>query len=80
MDETKTSAPDKHQAHVFEPSPAVPLNPGAGATPEEAAVPESADSTHTSEPNCALCGAPQNDQIHMSGKADADNESPRWGL
>jgi len=80
MDATKTLAPDKHQAHIFEPSPAVPLNPRAAATSQEAAVPEGADSAHTSESNCSLCGAPRNDQIHINGKAEADDESPRWGL
>jgi hypothetical protein len=80
MDETTTSAPDKHQAHIFEPRPTVSLNPRAGATSQEVAGTESADSPHTSESNCALCGAPRNDQLHIDGTAEADNASPRWGL
>jgi hypothetical protein len=80
MNETTTTAPDKHQAHIFEPGPAVPLNPRAGATSQEAAAAESAEFPHTGESNCALCGAPRSDQLHIDGTADADNASPRWGL
>jgi hypothetical protein len=80
MDESKTSAPDKHQPHIFEPDPTVPLNPRAGATSQEVAGTESADSPRTSESNCALCGAPIGDQLHIEGKAEADAESPKWGL
>ena len=80
MDESTTSAPDKHQAHIFEPGPAVPLNPRAGATSQEVAGTESADSAHTGESTCALCGAPRNDQLHIDGTAEADSTSPRRGL
>jgi hypothetical protein len=79
MDETTTLAPDKHQAHIFEPGPAVPLNPRAGATSQDLAGTESADA-HTGESSCALCGAPRNDRLHIDGTAEADNASPRWGL
>lgn len=78
MDESKTSAPDKHQPHVFEPSPEVPIAyPRAGSMPllgVPAAAIDPADG-----PNCALCGAPQDARIHTEGKAEADAESPDWG-
>ena len=80
MDETTKSAPDKHQAHIFEPGPTVPLNPRDGATSQEVAGTESAVSPHASESSCALCGAPRNDQLHIDGTAEADSSSPRWGL
>ena len=79
MDESKTSAPDKHQPHTFEPSPGVPLDPRAGAT-QEAAGTEGTDLPQASGPNCALCGAPRDNPIHIEGKAEADAESPKWGL
>ena len=77
MDESKTSAPDKHQPHAFQPSPEVPLDPRAGAT-QEAAGTEGTDFPQASGSNCALCGAPRDNQIHIEGEAEA--ESPRWGL
>src|ERR1035437_9815539 len=79
MDESKTSAPDKHKPHTFEPSPGVPLNPRAGAT-QGAAGTEGTDLPQGSGSNCALCGAPIGDQLHIKGKAEADAESPKWGL
>jgi hypothetical protein len=77
MDEAKTSAPDKHQPHPFQSSPEAPLDPRAGAT-QEAAGTEGPDVPQASGPNCALCGAPRDDQIHIEGEAEA--ESPHWGL
>jgi hypothetical protein len=29
---------------------------------------------------CALCRKPREDRIHIAGEAEADAESPRWGL
>lgn len=81
MTESRTSAPDKDQPHPFQQGPGVPVvYPRAGATLQEAVGTESTDLPHASEPNCALCGAPRDAQIHIEGKAEADAESPRWGL
>jgi hypothetical protein len=81
MDEAKTSAPDKHQPHPFQSSLEVPIvYPGAPAMLQEPVVTEGTDLPDASGPNCALCGAPQDDQIHIEGEAKADAESPRWGL
>jgi hypothetical protein len=77
MDESKTSAPHKHQPHSFQPGPEVPLDPKAGAT-QEAPGTEGTDLPQASGSNCALCGAPLDDQLHIEGKAEA--ESPKWGL
>jgi hypothetical protein len=81
MDEAKTSAPDKDQPHPFQQGLEVPVaHPGAGAMLQDTAVIEETDLPHSSGPNCALCGAPRDDQIHIEGEAEADAESPRWGL
>jgi hypothetical protein len=78
MDESKTSAPDKHQPHVFEPSPEVPIvNPRIGSMPQLGAP--AATIGPAGRPNCALCGAPEDARIHIEGKAEADAESPDWG-
>ena len=78
MDESKTSAPDKHQPHVFEPKPEVPIvNPTAGSMPL-LGVPAAATGP-ADRRNCALCGAPQDARIHTEGKVEADTESPDWG-
>jgi hypothetical protein len=29
--------------------------------------------------NCAVCGEPKPDQIHLDAEAEADAESPNWG-
>jgi hypothetical protein len=80
MDEAKASAPDKHRPHPFQPSTEVfAVYPGAPAMLQEAVVEEGTDLPHASGPKCALCGAPQDDQIHIEGKAEADAESPKWG-
>ncbi|HEX7611207.1 MAG TPA: hypothetical protein VF371_00435 [Candidatus Limnocylindrales bacterium] len=79
MDEAKTSAPDKHQPHPFQSSPEVPLIPRAGAT-QEAAGTEGTDLPQASGSSCALCGARRDNPIHIEGKAEADAESPKWGL
>jgi hypothetical protein len=79
MIDSKTSAPDKNAPHAFEPSPEVPLNPRAGAM-QEAVGGAGTDLSQASGSTCALCGAPQGDQLHIEGKAEADAESPRWGL
>jgi hypothetical protein len=79
MDESKTSAPEKDQPHPFVSGPEVPLDPRAGAT-QEAAGTEGTDLPQASGANCALCGAPRGAQIHIEGKAEADAESPKWGL
>jgi hypothetical protein len=71
LDGSRTSTPDEHQPHAFEPGPDVPI---VNATAEDTGLP------HGSGPKCALCGAPQDDQIHTKGEAKADAESPRWGL
>ena len=82
MDEAKTSAPDKASAApVPVQGPEVPIvYPGAPAMLQEPVVTEGTDLPDASGPNCALCGAPQDDQIHIEGEAEADAESPRWGL
>lgn len=79
MVESKTAAPDKHEPHAFEPGPEVPFDPRAGATHEEAGA-AGTDLSQTSGSTCALCGAPLGDPLHLAGKAEADAESPRWGL
>jgi hypothetical protein len=80
MNESKTSAPDRHQPHPFQLSPEVPVVLAGGVAPlQEAVVAEGTDLPHASEPNCALCGAPRDAQIHIEGKAEADAESPKWG-
>lgn len=79
MDASTTPAPDKHQPHTFEPGPEVPLDPRAGATQETAGT-EGGSVAQGSGSNCALCGAPRDDQLHIEGKAEAEAESPRWGL
>src|ERR1035437_6106065 len=63
MDESKTSAPDNHHPHAFEPSPEVPLDPRAGAQHEEAGG-EGTDLPQASGSKCALCGAPLGDRLH----------------
>jgi hypothetical protein len=79
MDESKPSAPDKHQPHAFEPSPEVPLDPRSGAT-QEAAGTEGGGLAQGAGSNCVLCGAPRGDPLHIEGEVEADAESPRWGL
>jgi hypothetical protein len=80
MNESKTSAPDKHQPHPFQRSTKFPAILGKGeATQEDAAATEGASLPDASEPSCALCGAPREAQIHIEGKAEADAESPKWG-
>jgi len=79
MDESKVSAPDKHQPHIFEPGPEVALDPRAGAV-QGAADTEGTNVPPAGGPKCALCGAPRADKLHIEGKAEADAESPRWGL
>jgi len=80
MNESRTSAPDKHQPHPFQPSSEVPVvYPRAGAMLQEAADTEGTALPHAGEPNCALCGAPRDAQIHIEGEAEADAESPKWG-
>lgn len=81
MDESKTSAPDKDQPHAFEAGPEVPIvYPSSGASLQETATEDGAAPQHTSGANCALCGALRGAQIHIAGKAEADAESPTWGL
>jgi len=81
MDEAKTSAPEKDQPHPFVSGPEVPaVSPAPGAMSPETAVTEGTVLAHASGANCALCGAPRGAQIHIEGKAEADAESPRWGL
>jgi hypothetical protein len=72
MDESKASAPDKDQPHTFQPAPDSPLQQGIPA--------EGTGQAPAGEPNCALCGAPRGDRKHLEGKAEADTESPNWGL
>jgi hypothetical protein len=80
MDESNTSAPDKDQPHPFQASPEVPVvYPRSGAMLQETAVAEGTVLHQPSALACALCGAPQGDQIHIEGKAQADAESPNWG-
>jgi hypothetical protein len=78
MDESKTSAPDKHQPHVFEPSPEVPIiYPRTGSMLQQGLP--AGPMGPASSPNCALCGAPRDAQIHIEGNAEAEAESPKWG-
>jgi len=80
MSETKTLAPVKDEPHPFQPSPEVPVvfaRAGAevqGANDAEAKAPQ-----HVSSAKCALCGAARDVQIHIDGKAEADEDSPKWG-
>jgi hypothetical protein len=78
MDESKSSVPDKHQSHVFEPSPEVPIVYPRTGSMLQLGVP-SAPMGSAGRPNCALCGAPRDARIHTEGKAEADAESPDWG-
>lgn len=81
MDESKTSAPDKHQPHAFEATPEVPLVPtGAGIVLAQGLPVERTGLPGLTESKCALCGAPRGDKIHIEGEKEADAESPHWGL
>jgi len=71
MAEIPMPAPDKDQPHTFEAGPEVPA---AYTLTEGPALPDAGGA------NCSLCGAPRAAQIHLEGKAEADSESPRWGL
>jgi hypothetical protein len=80
MDESKTSAPDKHQPHTFEAGSETPIVYPVGAA-MISEIQEDGGSA-VGQPNtaaCALCGAPRNDRIHVEGKVEADAESPNWG-
>jgi hypothetical protein len=80
MNDSQTSAPDKHQPHPFQRGIEFPAILGSGeAKSEEAAATEGASLPGASAPSCALCGAPRDAQIHVEGKAEADAESPKWG-
>jgi hypothetical protein len=79
MDESKTSTPDKHQPHAFEPTPEVPIVYPRTGTMGQQGLPAGVIGL-ASSPTCALCGAPRGDRIHIEGKAEADAESPKWGL
>ena len=79
MDESKTSTPDKHQPHAFEPTPEVPIVYPRTGTIGQQGLPAGVIGP-ASSPTCALCGAPRGDRIHIEGKAEADAESPKWGL
>jgi hypothetical protein len=70
VDESKASAPTKDLPHPFQTRPeVVAVSLGAPAMFQETA----------GGPNCALCGAPRDAQIHVEGKAEANDESPNWG-
>jgi len=71
MAETPMLAPDKNQPHTFEAGPEVPA---AITLTEGAVLPDAGGAS------CSLCGAPRGAQIHLVGKAEADSQSPRWGL
>jgi hypothetical protein len=80
MNESKTSAPNKDQPHPFQAGPEVPVvYPMSGAMLQETGATDSTVLHNPSPPNCALCGAPRDDQIHIEGQAEADAESPNWG-
>jgi hypothetical protein len=70
MDEAKASAPDKDQPHPFQiPGDAVAISPAAPAMFQET----------PGEFNCALCGLPRGAQLHIEGKAEANQATPDWG-
>ncbi len=79
MDESKTSTPDKHQPHAFEPTPEVPIVYPRTGTMLQQGLPAGVIG-HASSPTCALCGAPRGDRIHLEAEVQADAESPKWGL
>ena len=69
---------DKHQPHTFEEIDLLPMsrphsNIGMGPyvpppTPGGKSV------------ICGICRKPRGDRIHIEGEAEADAESPNWGL
>ena len=77
MTDTSTAAPDKTQPHTFEAGPAVPAAYSAEGDPS---VEAGGADLASANAKCALCGAPKSDQLHIDGKAQADDASPRWGL
>ena len=79
MSESSASTPDKHQPHAFEPTPEVPIVYPRTGTMLQQGLPAGVTGL-ASGPNCALCGAPRGDRIHVQGEAAADAESPNWGL
>lgn len=81
MGESSTPTPDRHQPHAFEPTPEVPIVPtGTGIMLEPGMTVEGTGSAGLTASKCALCGAPRGDRIHVEGEAEADAESPHWGL
>ncbi len=79
MDETKPT-PDKHQPHAFEAVPDVPsVYPRTGTMLQQGVLAAGMGLPNASNPECALCGAPRNDRIHIDGEAEADAELPKWG-
>jgi hypothetical protein len=70
MNEVQAAAPAKDQPHPFQPKPSVPAM---------AASPDSATGALATDPSCALCGSPRGSQIHLTGKSEAEQDSPNWG-
>ena len=68
----------KHQPHVFEEMDLLPMSkpfttyPGAPYTPPATPAGKSVV--------CGICKKPRADRIHIEGEAQADAESPHWGL
>ncbi len=79
MDKSKAPAPDKDKPHPFQAAPEVPaVYPRSGAMLQETGTTDGEAVHYPSAPNCTLCGAPENEQIHIVGKAQADAEPLHW--
>ena len=70
--------PDKHQPHVFE---EVDLLPMSQPFTTQGVGPYTPPPTAGSKAIvCGICKKPRADRIHIEGEAEADAESPHWGL
>jgi hypothetical protein len=75
----RVAAPDPHKPHSFEEvqllSGSMPFPPRGVAGPYVAPPIPGGESRL-----CGLCGKARSDHLHIEGEAEADAESPRWGM
>lgn len=75
---------DKRQPHLFQPIPEVPIvYPRAGIALQQGDVGEGIRLPRFQSQNCALCGVPRSDRIHLDFEAvdeavDGEKRS-HWG-
>ena len=70
--------PDQHQPHVFVGVDLLPMSKPftVGGVGPYTPPPTSAGNSRV----CGVCKKPLADRIHIEGEAQADAESPHWGL